>query len=211
VKGTSRERLVVLALGVLGGALALLAASRIWLTVTVNDPLAGGARLHPSGHDAAALVPAAALVALAASVAAVTMRRVGRYVAGLLLVAAGAAIAAATISVLVHPVDSAADAIRRATGRTGDLAASASVGGWPWVAVAAAVPIVLAGALTIVRGRRWSGLSGRYDAPAASADGLDPGRSSDPDGGDAPGAGREGAVDPDGAWDAVSRGEDPTS
>jgi uncharacterized membrane protein (TIGR02234 family) len=196
---TSRERLLVLALGVLGAALALLAASRTWLTVTVNDPLAAGARLHPSGHDAAALVPAAALVALAASIAAVTMRQVGRYVAGLLLVAAGAAIGAATVSVLTHPVNAAADAIRRATGRTGDLAATATAGGWPYVAVLAAVPIVLAGAVTIVRGRRWSGLSGRYDAPVPGETG----------GGEVP----PGAASADSgdAWDAVTRGEDPTS
>ncbi len=90
-----RERLAVLALGVVGAALALLTATRPWLDVTVKDPLVGSGRLHPDGRDVAALVPAAALVALAAAVTAVTMRRVGRQVAGLLLVAAGGAIASA--------------------------------------------------------------------------------------------------------------------
>ena len=187
---TRRERLVVLALGVVGAALALLTATRPWLDVTIKNPLIGSGRLHPEGRDVAALVPAAALVALAASVAAVTLRRVGRHIAGLLLVAAGAGIASATVRVLLDPLASAEEALRVATGRTGDVAATASVGSiWPWLALLSAVPIVLAGAVTIVRGRAWSGLSRRYDPPTAE----------DPVGDDA-----------DEAWDALSRGEDPT-
>ena len=183
---TRRERLVVLALGVVGAALALLTATRPWLDVTIKNPLIGSGRLHPEGRDVAALVPAAALVALAASVAAVTLRRVGRHIAGLLLVAAGAGIASATDGGSAG----AALSLRVATGRTGNVAATASVGSiWPWLALLSAVPIVLAGAVTIVRGRAWSGLSRRYDPPTAE----------DPVGDDA-----------DEAWDALSRGEDPT-
>jgi uncharacterized membrane protein (TIGR02234 family) len=193
---TRRERLVVLALGVIGAALALLTATRPWLDVTIKDPLTGSGRLHPEGRDVAALVPAAALVALAASVAAVTLRRVGRRVAGLLLVAAAGGIASATVRVLTDPRSAAEEALRVATGRTGDVAATASVGSiWPWLALLAAVPIVLGGAVTIVRGRAWSGLSRRYDAPAepAAAAQVD-----------------VEVEDADEAWDALSRGEDPT-
>ena len=68
----ARERLTVLLLGVLGGGLALLTAGRRWLTVVVSDPLVGNGQLHPDGRAVASLVPAAALVALAATVAAVT-------------------------------------------------------------------------------------------------------------------------------------------
>jgi len=164
----SRERLVVVALGVAGAALALLTATRPWLDVSVKDPLVGSGRLHPSGRVAAPLVPAAALVALAGAVAAVTMRRIGRQVAGLLLVAAGGAIASAAVNVLVHPSGGAEESVRQATGRTGGLAAvSVSATVWPWLAVAAAVPVVLAGAVTVLRGRGWSGLSTRYEPPAA--------------------------------------------
>jgi uncharacterized membrane protein (TIGR02234 family) len=191
-----RERLGVLVLGVVGAALALLTATRPWLDVTVKDPLVGSGRLHPDGRDVAALVPAAALVALAAAVSAVTMRRVGRQVAGLLLVAAGGAIASAALSVINGPASAAEESVRQATGRTGGLAAvSAAPTGWPWVAVVAAVPIVLAGATTVVRGRGWSGLSARYDAPG---DADDAGGPADP-------------TEPDVAWDALTRGEDPTA
>jgi uncharacterized membrane protein (TIGR02234 family) len=194
-----RERLAVLALAVVGAALALLTAARPWLDVTVKDPLVGSGRLYPDGRDVAALVPAAALVALAASVSAVTMRRIGRQVAALLLVAAGGAIASAAVSVIAGPSGSAEEAVRQATGRTGGLGAvTATATSWPWLAVLAAGPVVLAGAMTVVRGRTWSGLSARYEAPGEASEPSD--RSN-------------GAVatEPDVAWDALSRGEDPTA
>ncbi|MFL6100651.1 MAG: Trp biosynthesis-associated membrane protein [Actinomycetales bacterium] len=191
-----RERLVVLGLGVLGAAVALLAGTRTWLAVTVQDPLAGSGRLHPDGRSVAALVPAAALVALAASVAAVTLRRVGRQLAALLLVAAGGAIGSATVRVLVDPRGAAEEALRRATGRTGDVSATTHVSGlWPWVALVSAALVVLAGATTIVRGRGWSGLSDRYDAPTSVPAGETASAT---------------VEESDDAWDALSRGEDPT-
>jgi hypothetical protein len=61
---------------------------------------------------------------------------------------------------------------------------------WPWFALLAAVPVVLAGAVTVLRGRAWSGQTTRYEPPAA--------------------AGEAGGPDPGEAWDALSRGEDPT-
>ncbi len=195
----SRERLAVLGLGGAGAAVALLTAGRTWLTVTVSDPLVGNGRIHADGRSVAGVVPAAALVGLAAVVAAVTLRRVGRYVAGVLLVVAGGAVGAAAVTVLLHPRRSAGDAVGAATGQAGSSrgVASAAVTGWPWVAVAAAALLVLAGAVTVVRGRRWSGLSGRYDAP------VDPQRPSDRPDASADDVAAE-------AWDAVSRGEDPT-
>jgi uncharacterized membrane protein (TIGR02234 family) len=212
---TGRERLAVLALGVVGAGLALLTAGRTWLTVTVSDPLVGSGRLSPDGRSVASLVPAAALVGLAGVVAAVTLRRVGRYVAGLLLVVAGGAIGAAAVSVLLHPRGAAADSVGRATGRVGDTSAVAHATPtvWPWLAVVAALPLVLAGAVTLVRGRSWSGLSGRYDAPSpglATAAGPVT-RSAQ----DSPPAGAPPSVDESAdasaeAWDALSRGEDPT-
>jgi uncharacterized membrane protein (TIGR02234 family) len=193
MRSAGRERLLVVLLGAVGAGLVLLAASRSWVTVHLRDPLAGSATVHPSGRDVAAVAPAAALVALAAVVAAVTLRSVGRFVSGLILVLAGAVIGAVAVGAGLHPLRGAADAIRSATGRAGDVSASATGAAtpWPWIALAAAVPIVLAGVFTVVRGRGWSGLSARYDAPDASAD--QPQRPLDED-----------------PWDAVSRGEDPT-
>jgi uncharacterized membrane protein (TIGR02234 family) len=195
----TRERLAVLALGGVGAAVALLSAGRTWLTVTVSDPLVGSGRIHANGRLVASLVPAAALVGLAAVVAAVTLRQVGRYVAGVLLLVAGGAVGATAVSVILHPRSAAAGAVGEATGQAGSSrgVASAAVTPWPWVAVFGAALLVLAGAVTVVRGRRWSGLSGRYDAPVAGEQVPDP----------APATTDDAAAD---AWDAVSRGEDPT-
>ncbi len=219
----ARERLVVLLLGVVGAGLALLTAGRSWLTVVVSDPLVGTGRLHPDGRAVASIVPAAALVGLAAAVAAVTMRRIGRQVAGFLLVVAGAAIGAASVSVLRDPRAAAAESAGAATGRTADVhaVASATVTIWPWIALLAGVPLVLAGALTLLRGRRWSGLSGKYDAPAGP--GRPVPRTSPATQVHRRRAGRRGGCAPKAdaddtavgdaaadAWDAVSRGEDPT-
>ncbi len=194
-----RERLAVLALGAVGAAVALLSAGRTWLHITVSDPLVGNGRLHADGRSVASVVPAAALVGLAAVVAAVTLRRVGRYVAGVLLVVAGGAVGAAAVSVLLHPPSAAAGAVGAATGQAGSSrgVASAAATAWPWVAVVGAVLLALAGAVTVVRGRQWSGLSGRYDAPAG-AEPVAERAAATPD---------DAAAD---AWDAVSRGDDPT-
>jgi hypothetical protein len=55
---------------------------------------------------------------------------------------------------------------------------------WPWVTALGLLVTVAAGVLVLVAGSGWSGLSGRYDAPAASTR--------------------------DDAWTAMDRGEDPT-
>jgi hypothetical protein len=59
--------------------------------------------------------------------------------------------------------------------------------GWPAVAAVGGVAEAVAGALTLRWGRRWPGMGRRYDAPAAA-----PAR-------------------PVGLWDALERGEDPTT
>jgi uncharacterized membrane protein (TIGR02234 family) len=211
-----RDRLAVLILGALGAAVILLTASRPWATVHLHDAVAGAATLRPAGRSVAPVVPAAGLVALAASVAAVTMRTVGRFVAGLLLVLAGGAVAAASVGVARHPLTGATDAIRAATGRTGDVTTTATAAAsiWPWIAALAAVPLVLAGATAIVRGRAWSGLSSRYDAPVTAAGSGAPVAAAASSTGDEADAGAavdaRDPVDPVDAWDAVSRGEDPT-
>jgi hypothetical protein len=72
---------------------------------------------------------------------------------------------------------------------------TATATSWPWLAVVAAAPVVLAGATTVVRGRGWSGLSARYDAPSDQTGST----------------GSTAPTEPDVAWDALSRGEDPTA
>jgi uncharacterized membrane protein (TIGR02234 family) len=68
------------------------------------------------------------------------------------------------------------------------FAATPGFGPWPYVALAGATLLTAAGALAVVRGRGWGAMSARYDAPV----------------GDRP-------VNESSLWDALDRGEDPTS
>jgi hypothetical protein len=61
--------------------------------------------------------------------------------------------------------------------------------GWPALCAAGGVLVALAGLVTTVRGRRWSALGRRYEAPGTRAE--------------APPTG--------GMWEALDRGEDPTT
>ncbi|MDQ6874050.1 MAG: Trp biosynthesis-associated membrane protein [Actinomycetota bacterium] len=70
-----------------------------------------------------------------------------------------------------------------AAGRLGD-----STPGWPILTMAGGLLVAGAGALTMARGRAWPALGARYDAP------VDPRPPAESD-----------------AWDALDRGEDPTT
>jgi len=172
-----------------GALLGFLAASRPWVLVVVPDPIAERT-LGLSGREAAGVVPAVALVALAGGVAVLTTRRMGRAVAGILLVLAGATAAAGSITVLRTPASAVDQVVSAATGRTGVASVTASVTAWPWVGLASGVLIAVGGCVAVLRARSWGGLSARYDTPAKA--------SSEPD------------DDPGHVWDALSRGEDPT-
>jgi uncharacterized membrane protein (TIGR02234 family) len=58
--------------------------------------------------------------------------------------------------------------------------------------------LLAAGALTVVRGRHWPGMSSRYETPAARASRETA-------------SVREQSTTPKGLWDALDRGEDPTT
>jgi hypothetical protein len=76
-----------------------------------------------------------------------------------------------------------------------------------WAALAAAALLVVAGAVAVLRARTWPAPGRRFDTPASgtgSADGAGTVAGGTP-------AGRaRGQGDSIGAWDALSRGEDPT-
>lgn len=178
-------------LSLTGAAVALLAGSRTWVTATLDDPVLGHTSVAVSGRQAAAVVPAVALVALAGAVALLLARQVGRRVAGLLLVLAGAAAVAATTTLLRSPQSGVRDAVGRTLGAVGAPDAATSVSGWPWLAVVGGVLVAAGGALATLRAGRWQLPTARYDSPTAVA--------SSP------------SADPGAAWDALSRGEDPTA
>jgi uncharacterized membrane protein (TIGR02234 family) len=201
-----RERFAVGLIVGVGAGLMLLAVSRTWVHAVVQDPLAGRLAVDATGRQAAPVVAAVALVALAGAVALLTLRTVGRSVAGLLLVLSGAAATAAAVGVVRTPSDALRSVIADATGRSGEALPVAQQTAWPWVAVVGGALVVLGGAVGVARARRWAsaaGLSGRYDSPVAA------GRPADEGGPTVPGDQQEPADVPD-TWDSLSRGEDPT-
>jgi uncharacterized membrane protein (TIGR02234 family) len=222
-----RERLVAATAVALGAGLMLLAVSRTWAHAILQDPLVGRLSVDASGRDAAPAVAAVALVALAGAVAVLTLRTIGRFVAGVLLVVSGAAALGAAVDVVRTPSDALRSVVSGATGRTGGAPPVAQQTAWPWVAVAGAVLVLVGGALAVARARRWSGLSGRYDAPVGPASSARPEQVPDGAGdGVVPalhtGRREDGLADdtleqtadevPDvDPWDQLSRGEDPTA
>ena len=189
-----RALAAALVAGVVGASLVLLAAGKTWVR-----GVTGGAgqvlSVHASGSQTTALPGALALVGLASLVAVFAVRRIGRYAVAALLTLSGIGVAATALTRRTdHGALNAAAAT--ATGLTHATARHASATGWPLVAVAGGVLMLVAGLLALRYGPRWPAMSSRYDR------GDGPARTRTP----AP-------VDPDRAedlWKALDRGEDPT-
>lgn len=191
-----RSLAVALASGVLGSTLVLFAASKTWLRGT-GEFAQSKLPVHATGSQMTALPGALALVGLAALVAVFAVRRIGRYaVAGLLALSGLGALIATLASRTDHGALN--EAAASATGLTHATAAHASTTSWPFVSVAGALLMLLAGLLALRHGPRWPAMSSRYDR----------------EGGGRPARNRAPApIDPDRAedlWKALDRGEDPT-
>lgn len=198
-----RRASVVLAL-LVGGAVAVAAASRPWVEVSgladaqdaVLLPVLEGSR---SGAEVAPLVTASALVALAAAGALAVSGRVLRLVALVLAVAAGAAGSAATVALLGDPRDAASGAFADATGISGGTGDGvvAELTAWPWIALVGTLLVLVAAVAGLAQARSWKEVT-RFEAPAPTRNG----------------AGEDGAAEeqarPGDDWDALTRDEDPT-
>lgn len=190
-----------------GAVLVLLALVRDWATV----PLAGSALLpgRDVGVSGAELVPgvrALALVGLAGVVGLAATRGRGRSAVGAVLGLVG-------VVVVVETVRAASDLRARVAGldAVGDAGGAGPVDGtaWPALAVLGALLLVAAGALVAVRGRHWSALSERYDAPVVGARGApEPPPPATPP--VTPPVAPPVAHTDKALWDDLDRGEDPT-
>jgi len=218
---------VVLVLVLLSAAVILVSGSREWVSGSVDDAVFGASALHGKGSQVAPGALAAALVGLASAVAAATSGRVVRVIASGSALLAAALGAAVIISVLLDPSGALSRLAASGTGRTGALAAHGRVGTWVWVALVATLVMGVAGLAALVGGRRWHGLSSRYDAPVtAASSAMAPGVSGSAQGEDSgPVSGRDSRrvsgrvservppsapVRRESEWDQLSRGEDPT-
>jgi uncharacterized membrane protein (TIGR02234 family) len=205
----ARRRRRELTLAVLGcavaGGLALSSASQPWLDVTVTRP----PPLPPAtevltGGQAAALVPACGLLLLAAAVALIAARGLGRTAVGLLVAVAGGVLAWSGLRALTGGLDSVAADVSDVVGLGESRLSSSVVATWPALTLAAGLIAVLAGLLVVVRGQHWPGMGRRYERPGAAAAGsaaraARPARPESPED-------RHQA-----AWKALDRGEDPTA
>jgi uncharacterized membrane protein (TIGR02234 family) len=202
---TGRRELTTAVLGAaVAGALALVSGGQAWAAVTAERQ----APLSPvvavlSGADAAPLVPAMGLVLLAAAVALLAVRSVGRVVVGLLMAVAGGVLAWSGVRALTGTLDAAVAGIP-AGGTTTDVTAV-----WPVLAAVAGVLGAATGLLVVLRGRSWPGMGRRYGrgtgAPAADTPAAD-----------TPAAATPARTETDedraqSAWKALDRGEDPTA
>lgn len=172
-----------------GAGLVLLSAGRPWARAVLRQAPLPTMAVTASGRTLAPVAAALGLVGLAGIVAVLATRGIGRMVTGVLLALAGAGVVAASVRVgldlprVVRPVAEQLSGVPGAT--TDDVRAT----GWPWLSVLGGGLLSGAGLLTAARGRRWSALSARYDAP---------------------GADRPPPAEPPEIWDALDRGEDPT-
>jgi hypothetical protein len=176
---------VVLVLVLVGAAVLLVTGSRVWLGGNVDDTVLGASAIHGTGSQVAKGVLGAALVGAAAAVAAATAGRVVRIIAALATTLAAVLALVVVIRILLDPGASLGELAATTTGRTGTVAASGEVTVWPWIAAVASLAMGVGGALALAAGRRWTGLSKRYDAPAARPRARS-------------------------AWDQLSQGSDPT-
>jgi uncharacterized membrane protein (TIGR02234 family) len=199
-----RELTATLVLCGLAGAVALSASAQRWLAVTITrQPPLPPATAAVTGSQAAPLVPACGLLLLAAALALVAVRGPGRLLVGLLVAVAGGVLGLSGVRALTGGLDAAA-AGTDVVG-IGDARVTGSVVvGWPALTVLAGLLAVLAGLLAVVRGRRWPGMSRRYErtGPGTVPAGAPRSRSARP----------QTAEDRhQAAWKALDRGEDPTA
>lgn len=183
------RRLAVL-LGLLVSGALLLTTRAAWAHASVPDLAGGTTAVAVTGAQAAPLVVASGVVALAAAAVTSLSSRAVRLVTGPLLILAGVVAAAGAIGASRDPSSAAAAAISDATG-VGGTGAAVTATAWPLAAVAAATVLAVLGLAILVAGRTWVSAA-RYQRDASAAAPRDP---------------RE---DPSAAWDALSRGEDPT-
>ena len=184
---TRRSYAITVGVGLAAAALTAVAGSRTWAT---GHASAAGMRVHATipGSQAAPLVAALALVALAGwGVVLVTRGRVRRAVAVVGAAASLGAFAAAVHGLTTGGTDVTSALLGQGAGR-GPLFSDTT--GWPFLALVTALVAAAAFLVAVLRAPRWPEMGRKYDAPASRADVESP--------------------EPD-MWRALDEGQDPTS
>ncbi|GGO75336.1 Trp biosynthesis-associated membrane protein [Nonomuraea cavernae] len=188
VPSRRRELWTWVLLTALGCVLVLFAASRAWVSdVRVVGAQAGGDVVTPTGGDLGPALTPVALAGLAGVVAALAAKGAGRAVIGALIAVCG--LGAGLGTWLATGSATALGWLREHNilHGTGSLEWD-TVALWPAVSGAGAALMVAGGVVAIVRGRRWAGMSDRYERAGE----------------------RPPVADDRALWDALDRGDDPT-
>jgi uncharacterized membrane protein (TIGR02234 family) len=184
-----RELIAAVLLGGVGAAMVAGFAGRTWATVT-EHAAAGLQTLdqHLTGRSLSGVIAALGWAGLAGIAALLATRGWARVAIGVLLTAFGVIIAIVSPTAVRHAHVIAAAGEKSNLARLGGTA-SVHVNGWWILSLTGGVLLAAAGLLTVVRGRRWPGMSSRYDRP---------------------GTARPVGDDPSSMWKALDRGDDPT-
>lgn len=175
--------LVLLLIGAVG---LLWSASRTWIYATTDAQGLPGVEVAISGATVLPLVSGVGLLLLAGIAGVIATSKIVRVVVGLILLVASAVALEASVSFGLERQRSATEAATAVAGAVTDVSAT----GWWWLAAAGATAGVVAGAMTVAFGNSWPSLGSRYQRETAAVA--------------APTTSAQ-------MWDAMDRGEDPTS
>jgi uncharacterized membrane protein (TIGR02234 family) len=225
VRGPSsprRELTVALVLGAAGAGLIFLATRQGWAQVATNPPRPlPASRIEVTGAGLVPYADALVVAGLATLAAVLASRRLLRRLAGGLFAVIAASLAASALTLSragaitaatanISPASSSAASVTDGSGTvstgTPDVAGTAphvifTAAGWQAMVVVGAIAMIAAGILIAWRAERMAVMSSRYDAPALARQG--PAASA--------GSSAETPSDSASIWEALSRGEDPTS
>lgn len=171
--------------GLAGGALAAVAGTKDWARAD-GDAAGVAVRAAATGSEAAPLVVALALVALAAWGVVLVLRGPVRRAVAAVGALASVGVVVATLTATGAARRSALSAVA-GKGATGDTHAALTA--WLFVAVVGGLLCLVAFAVAVVRASGWPAMGSKYDAPATRA--------------------QQPASDQD-LWRALDEGRDPT-
>lgn len=181
-------------------AIGLFAASAAtWIHATVETTLQP-LTVDVPGSDAAPAVTALGLVAGAAAVASTLAGRVLRTIVGAVVALAGVGAIFAVLSVTADPGNASRGTVGTQTGAVG-TGGEYAVTAFPWLALVAAVALILCGIWLMLVARNAGRKAGRrYDRDALAGNKAE-------STGERMTTVHSNDID---AWDAFTRGEDPT-
>ncbi len=192
-----REYGLVLVILVIAAVALVVAYGATWVTATVpvfRGEVTPTRVVELTGSMFIGFGSAAGWVALASAAGIIATRAWGRVVIGLVAAGAGAAAGIPAVAFILSRGPLVTEALE------GDEALAVDGSTWWLVAVLAGLAVMVVGLLTVIRGRSWPSLSARYER-------------SRPTQGTSVNGDREGdqARESLRMWDALDRGEDPTS